>query len=263
MRETPRPQGTAGDAGPALPQRRTGRAIAHTAGASGSGTPHRSDGRSPHTPRGARQTDPTGHLGTIPPVPRWPVLLVPGALLALFLVITWQVLADGPLLDPDERLGLELATRGPGGLADLFADLGNMQVAVPVLACAVLFAWFRRARRAAVYAVLTMAAVPALVVPLKLWTDRQGPLTEATGYYPSGHTTTAMVAYGAAALLLAPYLRRSWMTLVAAVLLTAATSVGLVLRGYHWPLDVVAGWCLSGVLLLALRAGTRSGQPPK
>ena len=115
MRETPRPQGTAGDAGPGLPQRRTGRAIAHTAGASGSGTPHRSDGRSPHTPRGARQTDPTGHLGTIPPVPRWPVLLVPvaGALLALFLVITWQVLADGPLLDPDERLGLELATSGP------------------------------------------------------------------------------------------------------------------------------------------------------
>ncbi|WP_405665747.1 phosphatase PAP2 family protein [Streptomyces sp. NBC_01166] len=178
-------------------------------------------------------------------------------------MITWQVLADGPLLDPDERLGLELAGRGPAPLADLFADLGNMQVALPVLACAVLLAWFRRARRAAVYAVVTMAAVPALVVPLKLWTDRQGPLTEATGYYPSGHTTTAMVAYGAAALLLAPYLKRSWVTLVAAVLLTAATSVGLVLRGYHWPLDVVAAWCVGGVLLLALRAGTRNGQPPK
>ncbi|MFE9728327.1 phosphatase PAP2 family protein [Streptomyces sp. NPDC005794] len=265
MRETPRPQGTAGDVGPGLPQRRPGRAIAHTAGASGSGTPHRSDSRPPHTPRGARHTDPTGHLGTIPPVPRWPVPLVStaGALLALFLVITWQVLADGPLLDPDERLGLELAGRGPAPLADFFADLGNMQVALPVLACTVLVAWFRRARRAALYAALAMAAVPALVVPLKLWTDRQGPLTEATGYYPSGHTTTAMVAYGAAALLLAPYLRRSWVTLVAAVLLTAATSVGLVLRGYHWPLDVVAGWCLSGVLLLALHAGTRSGQPPK
>ncbi|MGW3083338.1 phosphatase PAP2 family protein [Streptomyces sp. NPDC001110] len=182
---------------------------------------------------------------------------------ALFLVITWQVLTDGPLLGPDERLGLELAGRGPAWLTDLLADLGNMQVAVPVLACAVLVAWFRHARRAALYAVLAMAAVPALVIPLKLWTDRQGPLTEATGYYPSGHTTTAMVAYGAAALLLAPYVRRSWMTLVAAVLLTAATSAGLVLRGYHWPLDVVAGWCLSGVLLLALRAVTRSGQLPK
>ncbi|MFE4451698.1 phosphatase PAP2 family protein [Streptomyces sp. NPDC056796] len=185
------------------------------------------------------------------------------ALSALFLVITWQVLADGPLLVPDERLGLELAGRGPASLADLFADLGNPQVAVPVLACAALFAWFRRARRAALYAVLAMAAVPALVVPLKLWTDRQGPLTEATGYYPSGHTTTALVAYGAAALLLAPYTRRSWVTPVAAVLLTAATSVGLVLHGYHWPLDVVAGWCLGGVLLLALRAVTRRGQLPK
>lgn len=184
-------------------------------------------------------------------------------LLALFALITWQVLADGPLLGPDERLGLGLAGRGPAWLADLFADLGNMQVAVPVLACAVVHAWFRGARRAALYAVLAMAAVPALVVPLKLWTDRQGPLTEATGYFPSGHTTTAMVAYGATALLLVPYVRRTWVTLVAAVLLTAATSVGLVLRGYHWPLDVVAGWCLSGVLLLALRAGTRVGQPPK
>ncbi|MEV7102278.1 phosphatase PAP2 family protein [Streptomyces atroolivaceus] len=178
-------------------------------------------------------------------------------------MLTWQVLADGPLLDPDERLGLELAGRGPAPLTELFADLGNMQVAVPVLACAVLVAWFRRARRAALYAVLTMAAVPALVVPLKLWTDRQGPLTEATGYYPSGHTTTAMVAYGAAALLLSPHLKRSWVTPVAAVLLTAATSVGLVLRGYHWPLDVVAAWCVGGVLLLALRAGSRSGQRPK
>ncbi|MHB0910007.1 phosphatase PAP2 family protein [Streptomyces argenteolus] len=176
------------------------------------------------------------------------------ALLAVFAVVTWQVVADGPLLGPDERLGLELAGRGPARLADLFADLGNPQVAVPVLACGVLVAWFRGARRAALYAVAAMAAVPALVVPLKLWTDRQGPLTEATGYYPSGHTATAAVAYGAAALLLAPYVRRSWMTLVTAVLLTAATSIGLVLRGYHWPLDVLASWCLGAVLLLVLRA---------
>ncbi|MER5897828.1 phosphoesterase, partial [Streptomyces sp. NPDC001876] len=32
-----------------------------------------------------------------------------------------------------------------------------------------------------------------------------------------------------------------------------ATSIGLVLRGYHWPLDVFASWCLSAVLLLVLR----------
>lgn len=175
------------------------------------------------------------------------------ALLAVFALVTWQVVTRGPLLGPDERLGLALAGRGPGALSDLFADLGNVEVAVPVLAGAALVAWLRRARREALYAVLAMAAVPLLVVPLKLWTDRQGPLTEATGYYPSGHTVTAAVAYGAAALLLAPCVRHSWMMPVAAVLLTAATSIGLVLHGYHWPLDVLAGWCLAAVLLLVLR----------
>ena len=99
--------------------------------------------------------------------------------------------------------------------------------------------------------------MPALVVPLKLWTDRQGPLTEATGYYPSGHTATSAVAYGAAAMLLVPYLKQAWTILVTAVLLTSATSVGLVLRGYHWPLDVVGSWCLSGVLLVALWVASR------
>ncbi|MFI8437681.1 phosphatase PAP2 family protein [Streptomyces sp. NPDC079020] len=257
MRETPRPQGTAGDAGPGLPQHGPGRAFAHTTGASGSGTSHRSDGRSPHTPRGARRTDPAGHPGTTPPVPGWPASLVVrlSVLLSVFALITWQVVADGPLLGPDERIGRALAGRGSAGFTDALSDLGNTQVALPVLACAIVFALVRGARREPLYAALTMAAVPALVVPLKIWTDRQGPLTDATGYYPSGHTATAAVAYGAAALLLAPYAKRSWPVPAVAVVLTAATSTGLVLRGYHWPLDVAGSWCLSGVLLLALRAG--------
>ncbi|MFD4774230.1 phosphoesterase, partial [Streptomyces sp. NPDC058427] len=36
------------------------------------------------------------------------------------------------------------------------------------------------------------------------------------------------------------------------VLLTAATGIGLVLRGYHWPLDVLGSWFLCGLLLLPL-----------
>ncbi|MFE7628266.1 phosphoesterase, partial [Streptomyces sp. NPDC057509] len=34
------------------------------------------------------------------------------------------------------------------------------------------------------------------------------------------------------------------------VLLTAATGIGLVLRGYHWPLDVLGSWFLCGLLLV-------------
>ncbi|MFJ1847129.1 phosphatase PAP2 family protein [Streptomyces sp. NPDC088146] len=261
MRETPRPQGTAGDARTELPQHRPGRAFAHTTGASGSGTPHRSDGRPPQTPRGARQTGPTGRPGTTPPVPGRPALLVSAAscLLALFALTTWQVAAGGPLRGADERIARAVVGHGPAPPTEFLADLGNMQIALPVLGCAIVWALVRGARREPLYAALTMAAVPLLVVPLKDWIARPGPLTDAIGYYPSGHAATAAVAYGAAALLTAPYTGRAWMMPVAAVLLTTATGIGLVLRGYHWPLDVLGSWFLCGLLLLPLGLSRRTG----
>ncbi|MFJ1855726.1 phosphatase PAP2 family protein [Streptomyces anulatus] len=268
MRETPRSRETAADAGPGLPQRRPGRAFAHT-GASGSGTPHRSDGRPPHTPRGARRTDLAGHPGTTPPVPGWPAPLVSGyvsgflgLLAVLFALITWQVAVEGPLLRLDERVGGKLFGHGPAALTQVFSDLGGMPVALPVLTCALGYALWRGARRLAVCAALTMAAVPALVIPLKVATARQGPLTEAVNYFPSGHTATAAVAYGASALVLMALPRpswlreaswpRAWMMPVAAILLTTATGIGLVLHGYHWPLDVLASWCLGPLVLAPL-----------
>ncbi|MGW1437132.1 phosphatase PAP2 family protein [Streptomyces griseus] len=264
MRETPRSRETPADSGPGLPQRRPGRAFAHT-GASGSGTPHRSDGRPPHTPRGARQTGLAGHPGTTPPVPGWPAPLVSGVLallVVLFSLITWQVAVEGPLLRLDERVGGGLFGSGPAALTQVLSDLGGMPVALPVLACAIGYALWRRALRLAVCAALTMAAVPALVIPLKVATARQGPLTEAVNYFPSGHTATAAVAYGASALVMLALPRpswlrratwpRAWMMPVAAILLTTATGIGLVLHGYHWPLDVLASWCLGPLVLAPL-----------
>ncbi|MFF1961682.1 phosphatase PAP2 family protein [Streptomyces sp. NPDC058220] len=255
MRETPRSQGTASDAGAERPQRRFGRAFAHTTGASGSGTPHGSDGRPPQTPRGVRHTGPDGRPGTTPPVPGRPAFFRSGlfALCAvLFGLVTWQAAAGGPLRAADERLGLALAGQGPRPLTEVLADLGGMPVALPVLAVAIGYA-LRRGRRAQALAVaVAMAAVPALVMPLKLWIARPGPLTDATGYYPSGHTATAMVAYGGAALLLAPYAAGRSRTVPVAVLLTLATGTGLMLRGYHWPLDVLGSVLLCGMLLILL-----------
>ncbi|MFF8465972.1 phosphatase PAP2 family protein [Streptomyces griseus] len=264
MRETPRSRETPADSGPGLPQRRPGRAFAHT-GASGSGTPHRSDGRPPHTPRGARRTGLAGHPGTTPPVPGWPAPLVSGVLallVVLFSLITWQVAVEGPLLRLDERVGGGLFGSGPAALTQVLSDLGGMPVALPVLACAIGYALRRRALRLAVCAALTMAAVPALVIPLKVATARQGPLTEAVNYFPSGHTATAAVAYGASALVMLALPRpswlrratwpRAWMMPVAAILLTTATGIGLVLHGYHWPLDVLASWCLGPLVLAPL-----------
>jgi undecaprenyl-diphosphatase len=144
------------------------------------------------------------------------------------------------------------------------SDLGNVQIAIPVIVLTAGYtAWRGSAARVRrwwlppVAALLLMTLVPLIVIPLKAWTDRVGTPTvpPATGYYPSGHTATAVVAYGAAALLLLPWLltdlaRRA--VLATAAVLVAAASFGLVRRGYHWPLDVVASWCLGALLLGAL-----------
>ncbi|MFE6174352.1 phosphatase PAP2 family protein [Streptomyces sp. NPDC056464] len=246
------------------PQLRPGRALAHTPGASGSGSPHRSDSRPPQTPRGARPSDPDGRLGTTPPVPGRPtsLFLLLGLPAVLFTLITWQVVAEGPLLDADAAASRALVH--PDRFSELLADLGNVPVAVPVLVLALAYVT-RRHRRIgthhwwlpAVSAALLMALVPALIVPLKELTDRPGTpvVPPATGYYPSGHTATAAVAYGAATLLLLPWLnsvraRRALLALCAA--LNLGVGFGLVRRGYHWPLDVVASWCLFTVLVSLL-----------
>ncbi|MGW7578368.1 phosphatase PAP2 family protein [Streptomyces sp. NPDC054765] len=231
----------------------------------------------------------------------------------LFAALTWQVAAHGPLRTLDERLGRTLATAGgiPSGLAGFFADLGNTVVALPVLLVVMVGTGWQgwqgrqRWREAAeaqeghhgggeaaggagpgrwwlppLAAGLALAALPALVVPLKLWLDRPGPPQMGggahDGFYPSGHGATAAVAYGVAALLLtrgprriraddgdsdsdsdsattprhAPAVTAAGTAAVGVVvLLNVGVGIGLVRRGYHWPLDVLGSWCLAGVLL--------------
>ncbi|MET9968668.1 phosphatase PAP2 family protein, partial [Streptomyces sp. NPDC006356] len=194
----------------------------------------------------------------------WPtsLFLLLGLPALLFALITWQVVSAGPLLDADAAVSRALVH--PDRLSELLADLGNVPVAVPVLALALGYVTWRHRRigthhwwRPAASAALLMALVPVLVVPLKLLTDRPGTpvVPPATGYYPSGHTATAAIAYGAATLLLLPWLtsafaRRALLTICAA--LNLGVGFGLIRRGYHWPLDVLASWCLGTVLLLSL-----------
>ncbi|WP_234377030.1 phosphatase PAP2 family protein [Streptomyces sp. TP-A0356] len=183
--------------------------------------------------------------------------------LITFLVITWQVVAQGPLLRLDERLGR--AVVHPDRVSGVLADLGDIAVAVPVLAVALVWAAWR-ARRAdadrwwlpSAAAAVLMAGLPALIVPLKDAIARPGPpvMGPVTGFYPSGHTATAAIAYGAAALVLLPWLRTPQARrglLVVCLVLNLVVAYGLVRHGYHWPLDVLASWCLCGVLLSSLR----------
>ncbi|MFJ9425818.1 phosphatase PAP2 family protein [Streptomyces sp. NPDC101249] len=183
-------------------------------------------------------------------------------------------MADGPLLRLDARVSAAL--RHPDRFSEILSDLGNVEVAVPVLAVVLVLAGLRRRSSGtdhwwlpSLAGAVATAVVPALVVPLKVWTDRPGTpaVPPATGYFPSGHTATAALAYGSAALVLLPLLRTPAArraVVGAGAALVLAVSYGLVRRGYHWPLDVVASWCLATVLLtllaLALGRAGRTGR---
>ncbi|HEV7628680.1 MAG TPA: phosphatase PAP2 family protein [Streptomyces sp.] len=185
----------------------------------------------------------------------------------VFALITWQVAVAGPLLKVDAQLGAVLRHNSPpADVAELLADLGNLTVALPVLAAATAYAVATGGVRRwlpPLYAVLAMGCVAVIVPLLKVSLGRPGPLG-GINYYPSGHTATAAVAFGCAALLLSLTTPRSprapyWPLPATAALLTLLCSAGLIWRGYHWPLDVVASWCLGWVLMVSATALVRHG----
>ncbi|MFI2202731.1 phosphatase PAP2 family protein [Streptomyces sp. NPDC020192] len=175
----------------------------------------------------------------------------------------------GPLLRLDSRLSRDLVH--PDRFSEILSDFGNIQIAVPVLLFAIGYVLWRghdagiaRWWLPPLAAAVLMALVPAIVVPLKDWTARPGTpvVPPAVGYFPSGHTATAAIAYGSATLLLLPWLpsaaaRRNLVAGCTALVL--GVSYGLVRHGYHWPLDVVASWCLCTVLLTTLSLVTTRG----
>ncbi|MEU9131223.1 phosphatase PAP2 family protein [Kitasatospora sp. NPDC048540] len=199
--------------------------------------------------------------------------VLPLSLLALLTVVSWQVAADGPLLGLDRvarratyEFRHDLHSTAVNHLGVALSDLGgNVPAFALLLLGGATAAWLRhcagaqRRRRPLAVAVLAGALVPALVIPGKALFARPGPFgvplsPEQLGWYPSGHTATSTIAYGAAALLVgrelgAPARRRLY---AGTALLCAGVGWGLVWSDYHWLLDVVASWCLGALVLWGL-----------
>ena len=99
-----------------------------------------------------------------------------------------------------------------------------------------------------------LALLTATVLLGKALLARPGPpgseVGSTLGYFPSGHTTSALVCVGTVALLVSR-LRPRWRRWLVAA--TAAWTLlvgwGLVWRHFHWPSDVVAGVLLGSLVL--------------
>ena len=144
-------------------------------------------------PPGARgNTDRDGRPGTTPPVPGRPAFLSSSSLPLASRGLRAAHLA-GRGRRPAAQAGRAdrpgVVGHGPGRLAEFLADLGNMQVALPVLGCAVVVTRLAAGRPPGVplYAASSpWRRCPALVVPLKDWTARTGPLTGRDRLLPVG-----------------------------------------------------------------------------
>jgi membrane-associated phospholipid phosphatase len=202
--------------------------------------------------------------------------LLPGGLLLILVLLTVNVLAHGPLIGVDERIrsAVQAQATSPAwrwlsdrwySPAQLIVDLGNYQVAVPILAACALFATARcRTPRPLVAAVAGVVLLLTTVTAGKILIGRTGPgLTTlgagGLGVFPSGHTTTATVCLGLAVALLVPArpappglpARRGRIAVAAVAVVCLLVGAALVWCDDHWFTDVVAGWALAGLVIQA------------
>lgn len=187
--------------------------------------------------------------------------LGPAVLLAALAVLLEQVLLGGPVQVLDEVVARWTADHQHGpvtgpviGAAKLLAELAQPMLVVPLFALAAAgWGWWRRTWRPPLLA-LTGTTALAVALALKTVVARGGPdgqIARDGGAWPSGHVTTAVVAWGLAAQVLPPSWRAA-RTLLQAV--PGPVGAAMILSDYHWLSDVLAGWLLGPLLLATVTA---------
>ncbi|MDG4824753.1 phosphatase PAP2 family protein [Asanoa sp. WMMD1127] len=196
---------------------------------------------------------------------------------AAFAVFT-TLLAGGAFLDLDVAVRDWSDAHRPESafhVAKALYFLGSANlIAAILLVAAVLLGLRDRTVRPALLVVGTAAVSYAVVVPLKIWTDRSAPHApwpravdlfahDAGWSYPSGHVVNTLIWYPVLLLLVELTLRRTLpagirrAVLLGPVLIVFAAVTYL---GYHWVTDCVAGVFLGAALRGLLPLDDARGQ---
>jgi undecaprenyl-diphosphatase len=137
--------------------------------------------------------------------------------------------------------------------------LGGRQQLIGIVAVVVTGLLIRRQYRLALYLVVTGLGAIILDPALKLIVGRLRPVVPdpvAHGggdSFPSGHSLSSFIVYGALLLIFLPVIRRRWRPFAIALVALLIVAVGLtrIALGVHFVSDVVGAWCL-GVAWLGI-----------
>jgi membrane-associated phospholipid phosphatase len=196
------------------------------------------------------------------------------AALAVFVLVTVDVLAGGPLSHLDRSVSAwarSTGLPGPGWtrpgqmLADQLVNLGDREVVGIIVLVTAGWICVRARTVVPLVRLAVLAAVAAsMVLALKYGIGRHAPSgvhgPEAFRSYPSGHMATAVILWGTLYSVVAEHPDQAVSRQVAWLLSWLApvlVMVGMVLRDYHWVTDLVAAAALCTALLHAERLALR------
>ena len=168
-----------------------------------------------------------------------------------------------PLIHKFDTAVSNVITAWPTNLGLFFVIITTM--GSPVITCAiglaiVGFGYYKNNWRLSLAGVSIWATM-IIDSAIKLLVGRARPATEyaenmiiRTNSFPSGHSAGSMIAYGLLAYLAWNLLPQPWNYIVAVILALLIILIGIsrVYLGAHFPSDVVAGWLLGAVVLLAV-----------
>lgn len=196
--------------------------------------------------------------------PRIPAQAVLATMLVTFVtVLTLNVLHDNGLARMDPRIsGWTVARRTDAltVLARAVTVLGDTLVLtiVTALVCAGLL-WRGHRRDALLIALTGVGASMVTFTGKRLVGRSRPPAVDRLAYepslsYPSGHSLGTMAVVGILAVTLIPRLHRAAARIAAAaaaVIYVAAVGLSRIYLGVHWPTDVLAGWSIGALWVMA------------
>jgi membrane-associated phospholipid phosphatase len=194
---------------------------------------------------------------------RWSLLLFVG-----FLVVTQQVLTNGPLVAYDKELNSQPKPQFEGLAGFILRrldDLGLRSLTATVLLIAASFIAYKfKTWRPLNLAMISLLSLNVVVGSFKIVLGRTKPrdgfdLLHAGGMsYPSGHASNAVLSWGILAYLIYRYAKvdryQGRLASAGVVLISLTVCVVSLIRHTHWFSDLLGGLFVGSALLVAVIA---------